>query len=140
MRGGSVFLDSGIFVALLDRTDDYHTAALRLFAHPPPKWCTSLAVVAETYSWFLHRLGEDAARSFRLTIAELPALALLSLDPGHHQRVVAKLERLRGRKLTYVDASSLVFMQRLRVPEVWGVDFDLGVEGARVVPAGERSS
>jgi hypothetical protein len=52
--------------------------------------------------------------------------------------VVAKLEHLRGRKLTYVDASCLVFLRRHRIGEVWGTDLDLGIEGARVVPAARR--
>ena len=136
MNAGPVFLDSGIFVAFLDRSDRHHPAALRLFSDPPRRWYTSLAVVSETYGWFLHRLGEDAARTFRLALAELPRLQLLSLTPEHHATVGRKLERLRGHKLTYVDASSLVFLGALRILEVWGTDHDLGLEGARVVPIG----
>jgi hypothetical protein len=37
---------------------------------------TSLAVVSETYGWFLHRIGEDAARSFRTALADFPRLEL----------------------------------------------------------------
>jgi uncharacterized protein len=133
---GPVFLDSGIFIAFLDRSDRHHAVALRLFADPPRRWSTSLAVVSETYGWFLHRLGEDAARTFRLALAELPRLQLLPLTPGHHAAVLLKLERLRGHKLTYVDASSLVFLATLRVGEVWGTDQDLALEGARGVPVG----
>jgi hypothetical protein len=93
-----------------------------------------------TCGWFLHRLGEDAARTFRVALAELPRLELLPIDTMHHEEVVRKLERLHGRQLTYVDASSLVFLRRLRIAEVWGTDRDLGIEGARVVPvATERS-
>jgi hypothetical protein len=44
----------------------------RLFSDPPRRWHTSLAVVSETYGWFLNRLGEDAARTFRLALTELP--------------------------------------------------------------------
>ncbi len=135
-RSRRVFLDTGIFVAFLDRSDGYHHAAVRLFSDPPRRWYTSLAVVAEAYGWFLHRLGEEAARTFRLALAELPRLELLGLDAAHHEATVRKLERLRGHKLTYVDASSLVFLQDLRVAEVWGTDRDLSLEGARVVPVG----
>jgi hypothetical protein len=49
------------------------------------------------------------------------------------------LERFRGHKLTYVDASSLVFLGQHRIPEVWGTDRDLALEGARVVPAGRST-
>jgi predicted nucleic acid-binding protein len=134
MKAGPVFLDSGIFIAFLDRSDRYHEAAVRLFSDPPRRWFTSLAVLAETYGWFLHRLGEDAARTFRLTLAELPGLELLGLDREHHDAVWRKLDRLRGHRLTYVDASSLVFLSRLRISEVWGTDRDLALEGARVMP------
>lgn len=136
MTAGQIFLDSGIFIAFLDRSDRHHAAALRLFSDPPRHWYTSLAVVSETYGWFLHRLGEDAARTFRLALTELPRLQLLSLTPAHHTAVLQRLERLRGHKLTYVDASSLVFLSALRIGEVWGTDRDLALEGARVIPGG----
>ena len=82
----------------------------------------------------MQRLGEEAARTFRLALAEFSWLTLQALDTEHHAAVLRKLELLRGHKLTYVDASSLVFLARLRVREVWGTDRDLSIEGARVVP------
>ena len=136
MKAGPVFLDTGIFIAFLDRSDHHHQVAKRLFSDPPRRWFSSLAVVSETYSWFLHRLGEEAARTFRLALAELPHLELLPLDADHHITVARKLERLRGHKLTYVDASSLVFLSSLHIREVWGTDRDLVIEGARVIPVG----
>lgn len=136
MKTSAVFLDSGIFIAFLDRSDTYHPAVIDLFRHPPRRWSTSLAVVSETYGWFLHRLGEQAARQFRLFLGELPDLQLLSLDHAHHDAVQRKLDRHRGRKLTYVDASSLVFLERRRIREVWGTDAGLTIEGARLRPAG----
>ena len=136
MSSGLVFLDTGIFIAFLDRSDRHHPAAVRLFSDPPRRWLSSLAVVAETYGWFLHRLGEEAARTFRLALAELARFELLPIDAQHHTEVLRKLERLRGHKLTYVDASSLVWLGKLGIREVWGTDRDLGLEGARVIPVG----
>ena len=91
-------------------------------------------MVSETYGWFLHRLGEEAARTFRLALAEFPRLVLLSIDESVHKAVGAKLDRFRGRKLTYVDASSLVLLERESIRQVWGTDADLALEGARVIP------
>lgn len=134
MRAGPVFLDSGIFIAFLDRSDHLHGAAVRLFTNPPRRWYTSLAVVSETYGWFLHRLGEESARTFRLALGALPRLELLPIDAGHHRAICGMLDTFRGHKLTYVDASSLVFLQDRRIREVWGTDQDLALGGARVVP------
>ena len=136
MRAGPVFLDTGIFIAFLDRSDQYHTAALDLFADPPRRWYCSLTVAAETHGWFLHRLGEESARTFRVALGDLPRLRLLAVDRRHHAAVGRKLDRLRGHKLTYVDASSLVFLERYGIREVWGTDLDLSLDGARVIPVG----
>jgi predicted nucleic acid-binding protein len=136
VKSGAVFLDSGIFIAFLDRSDRFHPAAVDLFSDPPRRCHTSLAVVSETYGWFLHRLGEEAARTFRLALADFFWLTLHALDTAHHTAVLRKLERLRGHKLTYVDASALVLIAQLRIRVVWGTDRDLSIEGARVVPTG----
>lgn len=131
---GPVFIDSGAFIAFLDRSDSLHEQVVALFARRPRRWLTSVPVVAETYGWFLHRLGEDASRSFRLLIEDLPSLRVLGSETGHLAAVHGKLERLRGTKLTWVDASSLVHLERHDIATVWGTDHHLGIEGAKVTP------
>ena len=88
MKADAVFLDSGIFIAFLDRSDRFHPAAVELFSKPPRRCHTSLAVVSETYGWFLHRLGEEAARTFRLALVDFPWLTLHALDTAHHTAVL----------------------------------------------------
>ena len=93
-----------------------------------------MAAVSETYGWFLHRLGEEAARTFRLALDDLPHLGLLPVAAAHHRKVAGMLDRFRGHKLTYVDASSLAWLEDRQIMEVWGTDQDLAITGARVVP------
>lgn len=130
----SVFIDSGAFIAFLDRSDRLHADVVGLFARRPRRWSTSALVLSETYGWFLHRLGEDAARTFRLFVDDLPGLKVLGVDDRHRAAVDAKLEALRGTKLTYVDASSLVWLAGRRIATVWGTDHHLAIEGAKVIP------
>ena len=131
---GEVFIDSGVFIAFLNRSDRFHRFAISLFSQHPPRWSTSALVIAETYSWLLHHSGEDAARRFRLLVLSLRDLVLLPADALHQEQVWKKLDRFRGHKLTYVDASSLVWIEERRVRIVWGTDNDLAIEGAAVVP------
>jgi predicted nucleic acid-binding protein len=131
---GSIFIDSGAFIAFLDRSDASNGQMASLFARRPRRWLTSVPVVAETYGWFLHRLGEDAARTFRLMVEEMPSLRTLGADAKHLVAVHGKLEKLRGTKLTWVDASSLVHLEQQRITTVWGTDHHLGIEGAKVIP------
>jgi predicted nucleic acid-binding protein len=128
------FIDTGGFVAWLVRSDQQHDAASALFVRPPGPVATSLAVVAEAYGYFLHKHGEEAARLFRAALAALPRLTILESSLTHHAAVERRLDKHRGLKLTYVDASSLVHLSANRIRTVWGTDAHLGIEGARVVP------
>ena len=131
-----VFVDSGIFIAFLNKSDRWHAHARNLFGGPKPRWSTSYLVVSETYSWFLHRHGEEEARTFRLLIDRLKSDTLRMFDATseHHEEVVKMLDRLRGSKLTYVDASSLCLLARHKIDTVWSTDHHLAVTGARIVP------
>lgn len=131
---GSVFLDSGIFIALMNRSDRWHPSAVALFSGPRPRWCTSYLVISEAYSWFLHRMGEEAARSFRQLLEQLPGLRVFEATSEHHGEVCRMLDRLRGSKLTYVDASSLSFLQRHKIDHVWSTDHPLTLTGASLLP------
>jgi predicted nucleic acid-binding protein len=128
------FIDTGAFVAFLDRSDRQHAAAKALFGDSPARLATSVLVVSEAYSWFLHRTGESGARTFRQFLSGLSGLRILDADRGHREAIWKKLDALRGTKLTFVDASSLVCLEREGISTVWGTDFDLAIEGARVLP------
>ena len=134
---GPVFLDSGIFIAFLNKSDRWHARARDLFGGPRPRWSTSYLVVSETYSWFLHRHGEEEARTFRLLVGRLDSLRIFDATSDLHQEVVKVLDRLRGTKLTYVDASSLCLLASHKIHTVWSTDHHLAVTGARVVPFAE---
>ncbi len=62
-----------------------HAEAVRLFSQPPPRWCTSVLVIAETYSWFLHGMGEAEARTFQQLLEKLTTLDVFDTTE-HHPR------------------------------------------------------
>jgi predicted nucleic acid-binding protein len=130
----SVFLDTGIFIAALFKRDRLHPHAAELFGRAATRWTTSLLVVSEGYSWFLHRHGEEAARGFRSFIATLKGLDLLAVTAEDHRRALQMLDRFRGAKLTYVDAASLGWIQQRKIKTVWSTDHHLGLTGAEILP------
>ena len=130
----AVFLDSGILIAFLNARDQWHHQAATLFALGKARWSTSFLVVSEAYSWFLHRHGEEAARALRGFLDNLDGLRIFNVDMNHHRDTLQMLDRLRGAKLTYVDASSLSLMERHRIRKAWGTDHHLGLTGAEVLP------
>jgi predicted nucleic acid-binding protein len=134
MSATKVFLDSGIFIALLNRRDRWHQQAAALFTGARPRWMTSALVRSETYSWFLHKHGEEAARAFRMMFDSLEGLVAHDTTRAHHDDTCKVLERLRGSRLTYVDASSLALIAKYKVKTVWSTDHHLSLTGAEVMP------
>jgi uncharacterized protein len=131
---GAVYLDTGIFIAFLNRRDQWHAQAVTLFSTARPGLRSSLVVVAEAYSWFLHRMGEESARTFLGLLEKLPALHLYEATRKHHEETIKMLNRFRGSKLTYADASSLHFIEQNHIPTVWATDHHLGLTGAMILP------
>ena len=105
-----------------------------LFDGPRVRWSTSALVRSEAYSWFLHAHGEEAARTFRLFLETLEGLQVFETGRAHHDDVCQVLDRFRGAKLTYVDASSLAWMRRHEIGCVWATDHHLGLAGADLFP------
>jgi predicted nucleic acid-binding protein len=129
-----VFLDSGIFIALLNRRDTWHTQAVALFDQGKVAWCTSYLVVSESYSWFLHRHGEEAGRTFHKLLGSLSGLRVFPATEALHRSVLKKLDELRGCKVSYVDAASLCQIEEHKIKTVWSTDHHLGLTGAEVLP------
>ena len=128
------FLDSGIFIAALSRRDRLHAQAAELFGRAGTRWVTSLLVISESYSWFVHRHGEEAARSLRAFISALAGLTILAVTLDDHERTLRVLDRFRGTKLTYVDAASLGWIEQRKIKTVWSTDRHLGLTGAEIFP------
>ena len=134
MKAPTVFLDTGIFIAALSRRDQHHMQARALFGGSRPRWFTSRLVWSEGHSWFLHRHGEEAARTFRLLAGSLERLTVFDADADHHSDACRVLDRLRGTRLTCVDDSSLALLDRHGIDTVRSTDRHLGLTGARVPP------
>ena len=128
-----VFVDSGAFVGFLVRSNPDHGALVRLFSSPPLRMYTSVLVIAETYDW-LRRLTSEGAGAFTQLLRRLPDLEILTADFSHASAVQRKLSAYPDTDLSYLGASSLVFLGQHQILDVWGADPILGLEGARVLP------
>ena len=93
-----------------------------------------MLVLSETYSWFLHKLDEESARQFLAFVAAIEGLVVLEVPSALRREVQRVLDRFRGSKLPYVDAVSLVLIEKHRIEQVWGTDQDLTFTGAVLVP------
>ena len=116
------FVDSSAIVALVDRNDATHEAAVAAYhdlLKQGYKLFTTNFVVAETLSLLTDGVGADIARQWlrdhRLTVYHAD-----ESDERRARALVIGSHSERG--LSYVDAISLVVMERLGIADAFAVD------------------
>jgi len=123
-NGPIAFVDSSAIVALVDRGDATHTAAVDAYhslVNDGYRLFTTNHVVCETYDLLYSTLGEALARQW----LQDTALAIYVTDATDEERARERvLAGERHRHLRYTDAISLAVMERLGVADAFAVDPD----------------
>jgi predicted nucleic acid-binding protein len=128
----SAYVDTSAFIALLDRSDSYHTLFRRLFS-APPDLVTSALVIAEGHGWFLRRYDAQRAIQFLSLIDALPNLQIRTLDTTEIAKVGATVKKFSDQNLTLADAHGLTILRDLRMVTCWSTDRHLSLTGAALV-------
>lgn len=76
-----LFIDTGGFIALTDKSDVYHSQATEFYSSLKPhmKRFTSLLVVGETYTWLLYHINSAVARKWLGFVEEAEEQGVLSV-------------------------------------------------------------
>jgi predicted nucleic acid-binding protein len=128
----AAYVDTSALIALLDRSDSYHSVFRRLFADPPPLVTSSL-VVAEGHGWFLRRYDQRRGMQFLAFLRELPELLLDPLGPDALADATHMLSKFPHQKLTLADAHGLAIMSARKIVRCWSTDRHLALTGVRLV-------
>jgi predicted nucleic acid-binding protein len=126
------YVDTGAFIAFVDRSDSYHHRFRRLFSDPPPLVTTTL-VVAEGHGWFLKRYDRVRARQFLALIDDLEPLQLHAVGAAEYAGGAKMLRKYADQDLTLTDAIGLHLMKERTIRTCWATDFHLGLAGASLV-------
>lgn len=131
-RKTDCYVDTSAFIALLDRSDSYHSLFRRLFSDPPGLITSSL-VIAEGHGWFLRRYDAQRAIQFLTFLDVLPGLTVCSFDAPAVQSASAVVKRFADQKLTLADAHGLSLMSAMKVGCCWSTDRHLSLGGVPLV-------
>ena len=123
-----VLVDTSAILALLVPTDRFHRQARSEFERVRERRATLLAssfVLVETYTLIGRRLGIAAVRRFREDFA--PLLQVIWITPEIHERATDLWLADGRRRLSLVDAATLVLARDSGVDGVFGFDRHLAV-------------
>jgi predicted nucleic acid-binding protein len=120
--GLAIFVDSSALIALVDRDDSTHSAAVSAYGNllaEGYKLFTTNYVMAETFDLLSTGAGPDVARRF-LRDCKIAIYHADEQDERRAKRVVLRQTGPNGLSLT--DAISFVVMERLNVADAFAVD------------------
>ncbi len=116
------FVDSSAIVALVDRTDATHQAAVNAYhdlVNQGYRLFTTNHVIAETVDLLIEGTGPDIARRW-LRDHRLPVYHADEEDERRARALVIASRSQRG--LSFTDAVSLVVMEKFGVADAFAVD------------------
>lgn len=135
-----VLVDTGAWIALLSRDDQYATAATEHYRHlraAGARLVTTNYVVDETATRLRYGAGLAAALAFKNMLdsaVEAKFLRVLSVDETIERAAWRVLERYADATLSLTDATSIAVAQKARVGEVFSFDRDFEAAGLLVQP------
>jgi predicted nucleic acid-binding protein len=131
-----VFVDSGAWIALAADSDPLHGRAVEAWEdleRVGTRLVTSLPVVMETFTFLDRYVARDVAQAWRRTLGELPFLKLVEC----RQRDLAEAWRYFDRpdlhKLSAVDATSFVIMEKEDLRRAFTFDHHFATVGFQIV-------
>lgn len=142
--GGSLLIDTGAFIALLNAGDDLHEQATRFEKRLAPsiQRITTQAIAGECYTFLRYRLGAAAAVRWLdyLDDARFTGHLLVHYTDDEDGKEAEKLLRkFRDQDLSYTDALTLAIARRGGLGAIFGFDHQLALTNVPLLPGARRT-
>ena len=127
----AVFVDTGAWFALVDRSDQHHESAMKVFSNilPTRSLFTSNLVVSETYILIRRALGHGAAIRFLESVSESPRIKKVYSTHPLEEIALEILRRFSDQDFSYADAVSFAIMRQLDIKDAFAFDKHFATAG-----------
>jgi len=127
-----LFVDTSAWIAHFNRDDDFHKEAERIFVKKPGL-ITSNTILHETIAHLSVRVSKKAAEIAGDFILFSGVIELITVSFEDEVAAWKKYKSLHS-KISYVDATNVVVMNKLRLKEIFAFDRDFLNFGFKLVP------
>lgn len=134
--GDAVFVDSGAWIALALTGDPLHPRAAEaweLIAQQRARLHTSVPVVLETFTFLDRNSRQDIAIAWKDSLDRLDTLRVLACTAADMRQAWRYFERRDLHKLSAVDATSFVLMDKHGISLALSFDHHFAAVGYRLV-------
>ncbi len=135
-RHDLVFVDTGAWIALALTRDPLHErarAAWEQLLDKGARLATSVPVVIETFTFLDRNATRDVALTWKSSLAHLARFRLLECGIRDLERAWVHFAKPELHKLSAVDATSFVIMEREKIRLAFAFDHHFASAGFRLV-------
>ena len=132
-----IFVDSGAWLALADKRDQYHGRATAVYPQllgQSNRLITTNLVVAESYNLIRRRLGYEPGMRFLQSLRQSSRLERVYADMELEIAGEAILQQYNDQKFSLVDAISFALMQHRGIQQTFAFDSHFQVMGFEMLP------
>ncbi len=132
MKDSTIFVDTGAWYALADRTDQHHKRAVKKYPallRQYPHLTTTNLVVAETYFLVRRALGHQPAISFLENLSSSPRITKIYSDLTLEFKAETILAKYQDQDFSYTDAVSFAVMRGLKIGKAFAFDSHFSTAG-----------
>lgn len=131
-----LFVDTGAFIALADRADQYHEDAVRIAQSvwSSERLFTSDFVLDETATFLARALGAKRSVAFVRGVLDSPGYQVFFVDPALLVSSLDLLVRHAALGISLTDASTMALVRSRKIDRIFTFDSDFRKAGFEVIP------
>ncbi len=137
MENNTLFVDTGAWFALADKSDQHHSRAVKIY----PKLLSSChhltttnLVIGETYILICHAIGHQQAIRFLQSIAASPRVIKIYSDSALEEAAENILRKYQDQAFSYTDAVSFAVMKQYGIIQALSFDRHFVIAGFTLIP------
>ncbi len=131
------FIDTSALIALADRSDQYHASATDFFREeidPSDQIYTSNYVLDETITRLRVSAGYHTAEKFAEFIYSSKTHQIQAVDREIEREALRFFKQYHDHEFSFTDCTTLVFLHRLAIPQLFAYDRVFQNVGCSLVP------
>jgi len=131
------FVDTGAFIAITDKSDQYHSIAVAYFvelleARKP--LLTTNFILDETYTRLKRNLGSHAAITFGETTRKSDQLEIITINGEIEEKAWKIFKKYHDQAFSYTDCTSFAVMQMKKLKRAFAFDGHFNIFGFNTIP------
>ena len=136
MEEKKLFVDTGAWFALADKSDQYHNQAIEIYSDLLRNYrlLTTNLVIAESYTLMRRALSHQAAIHFVDNIEASPRVIKIYSDSVLEETAEAILRKYQDQDFSYTDAVSFASMKQYETIKAFSFDQHFLTAGFTLIP------